>query len=64
MEKLAPFTAVSVLAALNGAIAIEALTPASSQFQTNLTISIEALHRQVDLKSLPEGLPAPGIAAG
>ena len=54
MEKLAPFTAVPVLAALGGAIAMEALTPASSQFQPNLTMSIEALHRQMDLKSLPE----------
>jgi hypothetical protein len=54
MEKLALFTAVSALAALGSAIAIEALTPASSQFQPNLTMSIEALHPQVDLKSLPE----------
>jgi hypothetical protein len=37
VEKLAPFTAVPVLAALGGAIAIEAPIPASSQFQPNLT---------------------------
>ena len=54
MEKLALCTVVSALTALGGAIAIEALTPASSQFQPNLTMSIEALHRRVDPKSLPE----------
>ena len=53
MEKLALFTGVSALAAFGGAIAIEALTPASSPFQPNLTMSIEALHRQVGSEIAP-----------
>ena len=54
MQELGPLTAVAILAALGTAMAITALTPASLPSQPNVTISIEALQRQVDLKSLPE----------
>ena len=54
MQELGPLTAVAILAALGTAMTIKALIPASLLSQPNVTISIEALHRQVDLKSLPE----------
>ena len=54
MKELRPLTAVTILAALGTAMTIKALIPASLLSQPNVTISIEALHRQVDLKSLRE----------